>query len=41
MKKYEAPKIELIETCDKEILTDSIPFGEVDDSPIFGVETNW
>lgn len=41
MKKYEAPKIEIIETNEKEILTASISFEDINDSPIFGVETNW
>ena len=41
MKRYEAPKIEIIETNEKEILTESVPFGDLNDSPVFGVDTNW
>ena len=41
MRKYEAPKIELIETNEKDILTESIPFGDLNDSPLFGVGSNW
>lgn len=41
MKKYEDPRMEIIETNEKEILTASISFEEVNDSPIFGIGTNW
>ena len=41
MKRYEAPRIETIEVDEKEILTASIPFENLNDSPVFGVDTNW